>query len=123
MKTPILFALALVWSIGTLAQEAARESESTEKATAVPSTIDFQGRLHDSGGSPVNATLSIKFSLYDIGSGGTALWTETKTLQVIDGLFQVKLGEITPFTQTHFSGTDRWLGIQVGTEAEMSPRT
>jgi hypothetical protein len=38
-------------------------------------------------------------------------------------LFQVKLSEITPFSQTHFSGADRWIGIQVGAGAEMSPRT
>ncbi|MEE4178395.1 MAG: tail fiber domain-containing protein [Bacteroides sp.] len=123
MKTPILFALALMLSSSLLAQELATSEETPDKATAVPATIDFQGRLYDSGGSPVNATLSIKFSLYDIGSGGTALWTETKSVQVTDGLFQVKLGEVTPFSQTHFSGADRWLGIKVGTEAEMSPRT
>ncbi|MEE4177054.1 MAG: hypothetical protein V2I46_06040 [Bacteroides sp.] len=123
MKTPILFALALVWGTGILAQELAREDENDKTAKAVPTTIDFQGRLHDSGGSPVNATLDITFSLYDVLSGGTALWTETKSVQVADGLFQVKLGEVTPFTPSHFSGTDRWLGMKVGTEAEMSPRT
>jgi len=126
MKTILLFALALTLSTGLLAQEMAREYEPnplTDKAAAVPSTIDFQGRLHDNGGSPVNATLSIKFSLYDVSSGGTALWTETKSVQIADGLFQVKLGEATPFSPTHFSGSDRWLGIKVGAEAEMSPRT
>ena len=126
MKTILSFALALVWSTGILAQEVARENETiplTDKSAAVPSNIDFQGRLHDSGGSPVNATLSITFSLYDVLSGGAALWTETKSVQIADGLFQVKLGEITPFTPAHFSGTDRWLGIKVGSEAEMTPRT
>ncbi|MEE4178394.1 MAG: tail fiber domain-containing protein [Bacteroides sp.] len=122
MKTLIILALALMLSIGGLAQEVATSAETTDKATAVPATIDFQGRLHDHGGSPVNATLSIKFSLYDVGSGGTALWTETKSVQVTDGLFQVKLGDVTPFNASHFSGSDRWLGIQVGAEAEMSPR-
>jgi hypothetical protein len=126
MRSQMILVLALVWCSGVLAQEAARETETnplTDKAAAVPSTIDFQGRLHDSGGSPVNATLSITFSLYDVLSGGTALWTETKSVQVTDGLFQVKLGETNSFSPTHFSGTDRWLGIKVGTEAEMSPRT
>jgi|GEM_PF-695739 len=128
MKTLISFALAMVMSTGIMAQEAANENPPTqeagaEKSTAVPGTIDFQGRLHDSGGNPVNSTLNITFSLYNALSGGTALWTETKSVQVVDGLFHVKLGEGTPFSPTHFSGTDRWLGIKVGAEAEMSPRT
>lgn len=124
MKTPLLFTLTLLLSAGLLAQEVASENEPIKEVKAVPGTIDFQGRLHDSGGSPVNATLDIIFSLYDVLSGGTALWTETQTVQVNDGLFQVTLGEVNPFSIDHFIGSpDRWLGIQVGTEAEMSPRT
>lgn len=115
MKTTLFFALALVLSSGLLAQDPV--------TTAVPTTIDFQGRLHDSGGSPVNATLNITFSLYSVSTSGTALWTETRSVQVVDGLFQIKLGESTPIDPGHFSGTDRWLGIKVGAEAEMSPRT
>jgi predicted NAD-dependent protein-ADP-ribosyltransferase YbiA (DUF1768 family) len=126
MKKTFLFALALVWGSGALGQKTANETEpreKTEKSTAVPSTIDFQGRLHDSGGNPVNATLNITFSLYDVLSGGTAMWTETKSVQIVDGLFQVKLGETNPVDPGHFSDPDRWLGIKVGAEAEMSPRT
>jgi len=126
MKNLLLFGLLLVWSIGIFAQEAARENETTEKtekSMVVPTTIDFQGRLHDSGDNPVNASLSMTFSLYTVASGGTAQWTEVRTVQVVDGLFQVKLGEVTPFNESHFNDPGRWLGIKVGSEAEMSPRT
>ncbi|MEE4177061.1 MAG: tail fiber domain-containing protein [Bacteroides sp.] len=124
MKTPILFALALVWGTGILAQELVREDENDKTAKAVPTTIDFQGRLHLENGNPVSATLDMTFSLYDVPSGGVALWTETQTVQVSEGLFQVKLGEINPLHIDHFAGSPgRWLGMQIGTEPEMSPRT
>jgi len=113
----------LILSMGITAQELTGESEKQVKNMVIPTTIDFQGRLHDGAGNPVNAALSITFSLYTMASGGTAQWTEVRTVQVVDGLFQVKLGEVTPFNDTHFNDPDRWLGIKVGSEAEMSPRT
>jgi hypothetical protein len=107
MKTTLLFALALVMSSGVLAQEPANETElqeKTEKSTAVPSTIDFQGRLHDSGGNPVNATLSITFSLYTcISLPARPCGQKPAIVQVADGLFQVKLGEVTPSFRQAFS--------------------
>jgi hypothetical protein len=123
MKTPILFALALIMSTGNLAQEAGRKSETSKEAKAVPSTIDFQGRLHDSSGSPVNATLDITFSLYELAEGGTPFWMEEQTLEILDGLFQVKLGSIIPLETVFFGGAERWLGITVMGSSEMSPRT
>jgi hypothetical protein len=126
MKTPILFALALIWSTGALAQQTTSETEpqeKTEKSTAVPSTIDFQGRLHDSDGNPVNATLLITFTLYDMLAGGSILWSEDFLVEIMDGLFQVKLGQINPITPDLFVEPDRWLGIRIGGEAELSPRT
>lgn len=125
MRFLMIFALALVWGTGILAQEVASENETTEKATAVPTTIDFQGRLHDSGGNPVNATLNITFAIYDVEAGGVPFWAETHTaVDVLDGLFQVTLGTYTPVDPSFFAASDsRWLGIQVGSEAEMSPRT
>ena len=43
----------------------------------VPNTINYQGYLTDSAGTPINATVPIIFSLYSDPTGGTALWTET----------------------------------------------
>jgi hypothetical protein len=128
MKTLIFFALALILSSGVLAQEAASDRQQpqetkAEKSSAVPSTIDFQGRLHDSGGNPVNATMLITFTLYDMLAGGSILWSEDYMVEIMDGLFQVKLGQINPITPDLFAEPDRWLGIRIGGEAELSPRT
>ncbi|MEE4177062.1 MAG: tail fiber domain-containing protein [Bacteroides sp.] len=115
MKPTLLFAMILVWTTGLMAQD--------PQILIAPPMIDFQGRLADPEGNPVNASLDITFSLYESATGGTAFWSETQTVQVTDGLFQVTLGSVVQLAADLFQDADRWLGIQVGTEAEMSPRT
>jgi hypothetical protein len=92
-------------------------------ALAVPATIGYQGRLYDaSGTNPVNGTLSVAFSLYAAGTGGTAVWTETQSVAFVNGYFAVQLGSVTAFGSA-FDGTTRFLGVRVGTDPEMSPRS
>ncbi len=89
----------------------------------IPNHIPFQGRLADSSGNPVNGNVQITFGLYDVETGGTYLWSETQTVSISDGLFSVNLGSFTPLDETYFSGSDRWIGISVGSDSEMTPRT
>ncbi len=88
-------------------------------------TINYQGRLADSSGTPIdnpNPGLGMTFALYDVESGGSAVWTETHAnVPVSEGLFSVRLGSISALDTSHLTG-DRWLGIQVGTDPEMTPR-
>jgi hypothetical protein len=87
----------------------------------VPERIAFQGRLTDASNVPVNGTLSITFSLYAASTGGTALWTETQSVTVTGGVYIAYLGSVMPLTGISFSST-YWLGVQVGGDAEMTPR-
>ncbi|MFH1688035.1 MAG: tail fiber domain-containing protein [bacterium] len=92
-------------------------------AVAAPKFIHYQGYLTDGSGNPVPDTppLSIRFAIYnDIGD---SLWGETKTVSTNNGKFNVKLGEDNDFPKDLFFDEDRWLGIKVGTDAEMTPRT
>jgi hypothetical protein len=90
---------------------------------AVPSTLGYQGLLTDGGGSPVaNGSYALGFALYDVSSGGTALWSETQPgVTVTAGGFAVTLGSVTPLSSLAF---DRpyWLGIAVDGGAELAPR-
>ncbi|MBT8401153.1 MAG: hypothetical protein KJO98_11800, partial [Rhodothermia bacterium] len=53
----------------------------------------------------------------------TALWTESHSSVVVtDGLFDVKLGSITPFASDLFAGDSRFLGVTIEGESEMTPR-
>lgn len=90
----------------------------------VPQMINYQGRLTDSGGSPLTGTYSIVFTVYDASSGGISKWTETHSSVIVSGgLFSVLLGSVNPISDTVFSGTTRYLGVKVGSDPEITPRT
>ncbi|MEZ4636268.1 MAG: hypothetical protein R2856_15115 [Caldilineaceae bacterium] len=74
-----------------------------------------------STGDPLNGVYTFVFRLYNVDTGGTELWTETKDLTVTNGLFSTLLGDAAlPVVQ--FTGQDLWLGIKVGADAEAAPR-
>ena len=88
---------------------------------SIPQLINYQGYLTDSGGNPLNGTVDMVFSIYDVDAGGSPLWTETQTgVPVTEGLFSVNMGEVTPITLPF--DVPYWLGVQVGTDPEMTPR-
>jgi hypothetical protein len=100
---------------------------TTATADSSFTTINYQGRLGDAAGNPVDTTgahdgLSMTFALYDADTGGTALWSETHAnVPVSEGLFSVKLGSVNALSTELLNG-DRWLGIQIGNDPEMAPR-
>lgn len=88
---------------------------------AIPKLLTYQGILKDSAGNFLTGTYSMTFKIYDASTGGNNLWTETQsTVSVSSGRFTVQLGSVTALN-LGFSA-DYWLGIKVGTDAEMSPR-
>jgi hypothetical protein len=88
-----------------------------------PSTITYQGVLANADGVPIDVETDVTFSIYTVSSGGSAIWTETIAVTPdANGVFTVELGLTTPLTTSFFSGGRRYLGIKVGTDAEMSPR-
>ena len=57
----------------------------------VPKIISFQGKLYDSTGDPLTGTQSITFKIYNVESGGSALWTEShSSVNINDGIFNIK---------------------------------
>ncbi len=91
---------------------------------AVPTMINYQGRLTDAGGNPVaDGNYSIVFRIYDAASGGTSKWTETQSVSTAGGFFAVLLGTLSPLTDTIFTSATRYLSVKVGTDPELTPRT
>ncbi|MBN2497666.1 MAG: hypothetical protein JXR96_23940 [Deltaproteobacteria bacterium] len=85
-----------------------------------PPYVPLQGVLEDSAGAPVDGTREIVFSIYGAQTGGAALWTETQTVLVDDGLFTVYLGQNAGLDLALFRDhDDLWLGVQVGSDSEM----
>ena len=89
----------------------------TVAASAVTSSINYQGRLTDTAGEPLSGTYTMTFKLYEVASGGTALDTDSHSITATEGLLNTDIG----FDQEYFDGRELWLGITVGGE-EMSPR-
>jgi hypothetical protein len=94
------------------------------EGAAVSPVLTYQGRLLNptTGAPQPNGTYTFVFRVYNVESGGTALWTETKDLSVANGLFVTLLGDVTAFPANLFDGQNLWLGIKVGADPEATPR-
>jgi hypothetical protein len=90
----------------------------------IPHLINYQGMLTDDAGIPINEPRDLTFTIYDALTNGTALWTETHTaVPIEDGLFNVILGGgTTPVPDSVFDEPERYLGIKVGSDPELTPR-
>ena len=89
----------------------------------IPHKMNYQGYLTNAAGVPVNGTLQMVFSIYNVSSGGSPLWTETHSVTVSQGVYSVILGEgSTPNLINLPFDTTYYLGVQVGADPEMTPR-
>jgi hypothetical protein len=116
-------------------------------ALDVPQLISFQGRLTNNNRITVpDGNQNIKFGIYSASSGGTCLWSAANTdantatidcpgnapggavtVNVTDGIFYVLLGDTTASQNAlpdslFDNNATLFLGITVGSDAEMSPR-
>lgn len=94
------------------------------RSGATPSLVNYQGRLTNASGSAVpDNAYAVTLAIYAVPSGGSPLWSENKVVATTGGLFSVVLGSTTPISQSIFNGTTRYLGIKVGLDPELTPRT
>ena len=92
-------------------------------AADIPPTMSYQGVLRDSYGDPVpDNVYSVTFRVYNVSSGGTALWTETQSVASYGGIVEATLGSIVPMSSLAFD-VPYWLGVSIDGEPEMTPRT
>lgn len=84
--------------------------------------ISIQGTLKNATGASVaDGTYDVTFKLYNVTTGGTALWQENAMVEVIGGIYSHYLGSVTPLNPSNFS-TTLYLGVQIGSY-ELVPRT
>jgi hypothetical protein len=99
----IVLALALAFTLGvqlSQAQVYAPGGKVEARGMNLPAaTLDdkimIQGRLTDASGNPLTGNYSITASIYDVSSGGTARCSETATISVSNGLFNMGLDTCT----------------------------
>lgn len=88
---------------------------------APPQTINYQGYLTNPGGTPVNSAVGMTFKLYNVASGGVAIYSETQlSVNVANGIFNTVIGSVTPIPLPF--DVPYWLGVQVNADLEMTPR-
>ena len=89
----------------------------------VPGTMNYQGRLTDDSGNPVaDMQYNVRFKIYDETS--TVRWEELHILTTTEGFFSVQLGSAgAPLTADIFDHAECRLGITVGNDSEITPRT
>jgi len=97
---------------------------STAGFAQIPQTVSYQGFLTDSGGAPVDTTVSITFKIYNVDLGGIPLWTDTQSVDVNQGVYSVTFESTpaNPFPPSMTFNIEYFLGVQVGADAEMTPR-
>ncbi len=86
----------------------------------VPHCVSVQGVLTDASEQPIDGTRSMTFRIYDVSSGGTALWTETQSVSIDGGRYSVLLGSVAPLDLPF--DKDCWLSVEVESDSEMTPR-
>jgi hypothetical protein len=129
----ILTAIGLAFGGRSAAQDSAapdsptiNSAVATNQQPVVPRLMKFNGVLRDPTGKPLSGAVEVTFALYGTETGGEVLWFETQSVQADDqGRYTALLGAmhteglpVDLFT----SGEARWLGVQVGREAEQKPR-
>lgn len=129
----VIHTLVMVFLVTTFVS-VSQAIRSTQTATAAPSTyLNFQARLkNNTGGIVPDGNYNIEFKLYDVSSGGTALWTETRTggnrVRVANGYLTVNLGSVSAFPGTINWGEQHWITMNIGGtgapswDGEMNPR-
>ena len=95
-------------------------------------TLTLHGQLFDTDGEPAVGAHTIEVSIYNASTGGSALFEEEHDVSVLsDGSYTVIIGDgVMPGTAVNTNGipasvfaSDNWyLGIEVDTDNEMTPR-
>ena len=109
-----------------------------ESSAATNNALNFQARLESSTGAIVpDGNYNVEFKLYNVGTGGSALWTETyqnsssQGITVRNGYLTVNLGSLNAFPSTINWDQDLWLTMNIGGtstgatptyDGEMTPR-
>lgn len=107
-------------------------AERAQAATGINEQINFQGKVVNTDGTNVTtASYTFLFCIYTTASPATActsganndaIWRESKSITVTDGIFQTNLGDTTTLPGSVDFNTDNiYLGINFNANGQMTP--
>jgi len=89
----------------------------TDSNAIWPGLMNYQGRLTNNSGNPVaDGSYDVTLKIYQTSA---ALWTESHSVFTTNGFLSVG----SPLPSWIFGLDPRWLGITIGTDPEITPRT
>jgi uncharacterized protein (DUF2345 family) len=85
-------------------------------AQTVPGQMSYQGKLNDADGIPYSGSIDIQFVITATSNANVQqTWSQTQTLQVVNGLYSATLGETGNFIPTEiFTKNNPTLSIFIG---------
>src|SRR5258708_4057969 len=92
----ILFSILMIATLLTSLFGLFSALASPAFATAgINKEINFQGKVVNktTGTNIADGSYTFVFSIYNVSSGGSATWTETKSITIANGVFQTLLGD------------------------------
>ncbi len=91
-------------------------------AQSGPLLVAYQARLTDASGVPLTGAQTVTVSVYGAATSGSPLYVETHAVSMLNGVATLLLGSVNPMPASLFQGAERWVGITVAPDVEMSPR-
>jgi hypothetical protein len=121
----LMVALLLALAVGAIQAQRPQspdEDQSVDETDAVAGAVPIQGRLTDDSGNPLDGGYNIRARIYDASTGGTTLCDDMDPIAVDNGLFNMYLDGSGGCSSSDIDGKQLYLGITVGSDAEMHPR-
>jgi hypothetical protein len=89
---------------------------------AIPQRINYQGVLKNKATGQIlpDGSYGVTFRLYTASTGGSAVWTESATVTISNGILNYQLGSAVALALSF--DASYYLGVQVSGDSEMSPR-
>ena len=108
-NTATLLAGGLIF---TVTSALADGSSATQSVVGTDLIMPYDGYLMVDA-TPITGVRTIKFDLYQVSTGGTAVWTETQTVNLYNGRFSVGLGSATSLTSTILDAEKLYLAMTI----------
>ena len=127
MKRMLLICLMSMMLLSLNYSNTLAERNNEETITSSGGLVSYQGTLMSRNSQPLTGTFDMVFSIYSEPTGGNPIWVEERmgvnAVPVQNGLFNLMLGSLVPLPESLASYDELFLGITIGTDSELTPRT